>query len=313
MNQLEQLSKITLVVADSGDIAAIQQLKPSEATTNPSLILQASQQTEYRPLLLDALKQCPGDIEAACEQVTVNFGCEILRHIPGRVSTEIDARLSFDTEASVAKALRIIARYRAAGVDSSRVLIKLAATWQGIQAAAQLEQAGIHCNLTLIFSLAQAKACADAKVTLISPFVGRILDWYKQNQPEQDFSGDKDPGVLSVKTIYHHYKSHGIPTVVMGASFRHIEQIRQLAGCDLLTIAPNLLLQLKESEEPLPAALRPDLTISSTAPASLTQAEFLWQLNEDSMATEKLAEGIRKFAVDQRKLEHLLQTLAHSG
>jgi transaldolase len=312
MNQLEQLSKMTVVVADSGDIAAIQQLQPTEATTNPSLILQASQQAEYQHLLHSALKGNEQDIAAACEQVTVNFGCEILRHIPGRVSTEIDARLSFDTEASVAKALSIIERYRAAGVDSNRVLIKLAATWQGIQAAARLEKSGIHCNLTLIFSLAQAKACADAGVTLISPFVGRILDWYKQNQPEQDFSGEKDPGVLSVKTIYNHYKNHGIPTVVMGASFRNVEQIRQLAGCDLLTIAPNLLLQLKDSTDPLPAALQPVTTQSPATPKALSQAEFLWQLNEDAMATEKLAEGIRKFAVDQRKLEQLLQNLAQS-
>ncbi len=309
MNQLEQLSKLTTVVADSGDIAAIQQLQPTEATTNPSLILQASQQPEYQHLLVSALQGNEQNIDAACEQVTVNFGCEILRHIPGRVSTEIDARLSFDTQASVAKALSIIERYRAAGVDSNRVLIKLAATWQGIQAAAQLEKLGIHCNLTLIFSLAQAKACADAGVTLISPFVGRILDWYKQNQPEQDFSGAKDPGVLSVKTIYNHYKSHGIPTVVMGASFRNVDQIRQLAGCDLLTIAPNLLLQLKDCNEPLPAALQPVSTQSPATPQALSQADFLWQLNEDAMATEKLADGIRKFAVDQRKLEQLLQNL----
>lgn len=312
MNQLEQLSKVTVVVADSGDIAAIEQLQPTEATTNPSLILQASQQADYQHLLVSALKGNEQDIAAACEQVTVNFGCEILRHIPGRVSTEIDARLSFDTEASVAKALSIIGRYRAAGVDSNRVLIKLAATWQGIQAAARLEKLGIHCNLTLIFSLAQAKACADAGVTLISPFVGRILDWYKQNQPEQDFSGDKDPGVISVKTIYNHYKNHGIPTVVMGASFRNVDQIRQLAGCDLLTIAPNLLLQLKDSTDPLPAALQPVSTQSPATAKALSQAEFLWQLNEDAMATEKLAEGIRKFAVDQRKLEQLLHHLAQS-
>lgn len=309
MNQLEQLSKMTVVVADSGDIAAIQQLQPTEATTNPSLILQASQQPEYQHLLHNALKDNKTDLDAACEQVTVNFGCEILRHIPGRVSTEIDARLSFDTQASVAKALSIIERYRAAGVDSNRVLIKLAATWQGIQAAAQLEKLGIHCNLTLIFSLAQAKACADAGVTLISPFVGRILDWYKQNQPEQDFSGARDPGVLSVKTIYNHYKNHGISTVVMGASFRNVDQIRQLAGCDLLTIAPNLLLQLKDSTDPLPAALQLQTTQKPATAKALSQADFLWQLNEDAMATEKLAEGIRKFAVDQRKLEQLLQNL----
>ncbi len=306
MNQLEQLRQMTVVVADSGDIDAIGQLQPAEATTNPSLILQASMLPQYQHLLSDALQGNTVDIDAACEQVTVNFGCEILRHIPGRVSTEIDAQLSFDTAASVSKALSIIERYSAAGVDKSRILIKLAATWQGIQAAAQLEQQGIHCNLTLVFSLAQAKACADAGVTLISPFVGRIFDWYKQQYPQQDFSGAKDPGVQSVQNIFQYYKAHQIKTVVMGASFRNVDQIRQLAGCDLLTIAPNLLQQLQDSDKDLPRQLQAAPQPDAPATVPLTEAGFLWQLNEDAMATEKLAEGIRKFAVDQRKLAQLL-------
>jgi transaldolase len=308
MNQLEQLRQMTVVVADSGDIDAIRRLQPIDATTNPSLILQAGMQAQYRPLLNAALQQHRNDLNAACEQVTVNFGVEILRHIPGRVSTEIDAHLSFDTGASVDSALRIIERYQAAGIAPQRVLIKLAATWQGIQAAAQLEKQGIHCNLTLLFSLAQAKACADAGVTLISPFVGRILDWYKQNQPTQDFSGANDPGVQSVQRIYQYYKQHGINTVVMGASFRNVEQIRRLAGCDLLTIAPNLLQELAATGAPLAAALQMPQQQATAAVKPLSAAEFLWQLNEDAMATEKLAEGIRKFAVDQRKLAQLLSS-----
>lgn len=310
MNQLEQLRQLTVVVADSGDIDAVRQLQPTDATTNPSLILQAGMQPQYQHLLVNALQQHRSDISAACEQVTVNVGAEILRNIPGRVSTEIDAHLSFNTAASVDSALRIIERYQAAGVAAERVLIKLAATWQGIRAAAQLEQQGIHCNLTLLFSLTQAKACADAGVTLISPFVGRILDWYKQQQPEQDFSGENDPGVQSVKRIYQYYKQHGIATVVMAASFRNVEQIRQLAGCDLLTIAPNLLQQLAADTAPLPPALQKPATRAVNAPAALGEADFLWQLNEDAMASDKLAEGIRKFAADQRKLQKLLAGLA---
>ena len=309
MNPLEQLKQMTTVVADSGDIDAIRQLQPIDATTNPSLILQAATKPEYRQFLNQAKTAYSSDLQAACEQVTVNFGAEILRHIPGRVSTEIDAHLSFNCSASIDSALRIIERYQQAGIDKARVLIKLAATWQGIQAAAELEKRGIHCNLTLLFSLTQAKACADAGVTLISPFVGRILDWYKQHQPEQDFTGQNDPGVQSVKRIYQYYKQHGIDTVVMGASFRNIEQIRQLAGCDLLTIAPDLLSQLQTSSEPLTRMLQPQQAASSTKPEALAEADFLWQLNEDVMASDKLAEGIRKFAADQRKLEQLLSTL----
>jgi len=309
MTPLEQLKHMTTVVADSGDIDAIRRLQPQDATTNPSLILQAATQPQYRHLLSMAKTAYPADINAACEQVTVNVGVEILRHIPGRVSTEIDAHLSFDRSASVNSALRIIDRYQQAGIAPDRVLIKLASTWQGIQAAAELEKRGIHCNLTLLFSLTQAKACADAGVTLISPFVGRILDWYKQHQPEQDFAGQNDPGVQSVKRIYQYYKQHGIATVVMGASFRNIEQIRQLAGCDLLTIAPDLLSQLQTSSEPLTRMLQPQQAASITKPAALAEADFLWQLNEDVMASDKLAEGIRKFASDQRKLQQLLSTL----
>lgn len=310
MNQLEQLRQLTVVVADSGDIDAVRQLQPTDATTNPSLILQAGMQPQYQHLLVNALQQHRSDISAACEQVTVNVGAEILRHIPGRVSTEIDAHLSFNTAASVDSALRIIERYQAAGVAAERVLIKLAATWQGIRAAAQLEQQGIHCNLTLLFSLTQAKACADAGVTLISPFVGRILDWYKQQQPEQDFSGENDPGVQSVKRIYQYYKQHGIATVVMAASFRNVEQIRQLAGCDLLTIAPNLLQQLAADTAPLPPALQKPATRAVNTPAALGEADFLWQLNEDAMASDKLAGGIRQFAADQRKLAQLLSSIS---
>lgn len=309
MNPLEQLKEMTTVVADSGDIDAIRQLQPIDATTNPSLILQAGAQPQYRHLLSKAQSAYPSNLQAACEQVTVNFGVEILHHVPGRVSTEIDAHLSFNCSASIDSALRIIERYQQAGIDKARVLIKLAATWQGIQAAAELEKRGIHCNLTLLFSLTQAKACADAGVTLISPFVGRILDWYKQHQPEQDFAGRNDPGVQSVIRIYQYYKQHGVDTVVMGASFRNIEQIRQLAGCDLLTIAPDLLSQLQTSSEPLTRMLQPQQAASSTKPEALAEADFLWQLNEDVMASDKLAEGIRKFAADQRKLEQLLSTL----
>lgn len=309
MNPLEQLKQMTTVVADSGDIDAIRQLQPIDATTNPSLILQAATKPQYRQFLNQAKTAYSSDLQAACEQVTVNFGAEILHHVPGRVSTEIDAHLSFNCSASIDSALRIIERYQQAGIDKARVLIKLAATWQGIQAAAELEKRGIHCNLTLLFSLTQAKACADAGVTLISPFVGRILDWYKQHQPEQDFTGQNDPGVQSVKRIYQYYKQHGIDTVVMGASFRNIEQIRPLAGCDLLTIAPDLLSQLQTSSEPLTRMLQPQQAASSTKPEALAEADFLWQLNEDVMASDKLAEGIRKFAADQRKLEQLLSTL----
>ena len=309
MNPLEQLKQMTTVVADSGDIDAIRQLQPIDATTNPSLILQAATKPQYRQFLNQAKTAYSSDLQAACEQVTVNFGVEILHHVPGRVSTEIDAHLSFNCSAIIDSALRIIERYQQAGIDKARVLIKLAATWQSIQAAAELEKRGIHCNLTLLFSLTQAKACADAGVTLISPFVGRILDWYKQHQPEQDFTGQNDPGVQSVKRIYQYYKQHGIDTVVMGASFRNIEQIRQLAGCDLLTIAPDLLSQLQTSSEPLTRMLQPQQAASSTKPEALAEADFLWQLNEDVMASDKLAEGIRKFAADQRKLEQLLSTL----
>ena len=305
MNPLEQLKHMTTVVADSGDIDAIRRLQPRDATTNPSLILQAAAQPQYRHLLSIAKTAYPADINAACEQVTVNVGVEILRHIPGRVSTEIDAHLSFDTSASVDSALRIIERYQAAGIAPQRVLIKLAATWQGIQAAAQLEKQGIHCNLTLLFSLAQAKACADAGVTLISPFVGRILDWYKASTG-LDYSAETDPGVLSVREIYRFYKQHGFATVVMGASFRNTGEVLALAGCDRLTISPALLAELSQMQGELTVHLQ-DNAERSSAPAQLTESQFRWALNEDAMATEKLAEGIRKFAIDQRKLEQLIQ------
>ena len=306
MNQLEQLRQMTVVVADSGDIDAIRRLQPVDATTNPSLILQAGMQAQYRPLLNAALQQHRNDLNAACEQVTVNFGVEILRHIPGRVSTEIDAHLSFDTSASVDSALRIIQRYQAAGIPPERVLIKLAATWQGIQAAAQLEKQGIHCNLTLLFNFAQAVAAADAGVTLISPFVGRISDYYKAAQGITCFRPEQDPGVLSVKAIYNHYKQHGFRTIIMGASFRSAEQVLALAGCDRLTISPALLAELASSELPVMRQLTPT-PHQQPAPAPLSESAFRWQLNECPMTCDKLADGIRRFARDQEALELLLQ------
>ena len=304
---LSQLKEMTTVVADTGDLEAIRRFQPEDATTNPSLILQAAQQEERRARLASIAKEST-DLDDAVDRVAVDIGSEISKLVPGYVSTEVSARLSFDKEATIAKAHSLIERYAEYGVGPERILIKMASTWEGIQAAHQLERDGIRTNLTLLFGFAQAQACADAGVTLISPFVGRILDWHKARQPDADFSGAQDPGVQSVKGIYEYYKGHGYPTIVMGASFRNIGEIQALAGCDRLTISPALLQELDEIEADLPRQLS-SLGASSSPEEALAQADFRWAMNEDEMATDKLAEGIRKFMADQRKLEELLSTL----
>lgn len=306
-NLLTQLKTMTTVVADSGDLEAIRRFSPSDATTNPSLILQAAQQPSRRQRLAEIARQAT-DLDAALDAVAVEIGSEISALVPGYVSTEVSARLSFDREATLVRARSLIERYDRHGVGPERILIKVAATWEGIQAARILEREGIHTNLTLLFGMAQARACADAGVTLISPFVGRILDWYRANEPDADFSGDNDPGVRSVRRIYEHYKGHGYDTVVMGASFRSVEQVIALAGCDRLTISPALLGELAERRATLERRLSP-LGAETSAPEPQDEAEFRWALNEDAMATEKLAEGIRNFMADQRSLEELLAKL----
>jgi len=304
---LSQLRQMTTVVADTGDIDAIRRFEPTDATTNPSLILQAAQQPERRERLAEIARQA-ADIDDALDAVAVEIGSEISALVPGYVSTEVSARLSFDTDATLARARALIERYGRHGVGPERILIKVAATWEGIRAARQLEREGIHTNLTLLFSFAQAQACADAGVTLVSPFVGRILDWHKAKAPDEDFGGDRDPGVRSVRQIYEHYKGHGYETIVMGASFRNSGEILALAGCDRLTISPALLGELAETRGTLERRLVP-LDAETRAPEPLDEADFRWHLNEDAMATEKLAEGIRKFMEDQRKLEALLGEL----
>ena len=312
MNQLDALKQFTTVVADTGDFHQLAAYAPQDATTNPSLILKAVQKPEYAPLLTDAVSKYGAQgKDEVMNRLLVAFGCEILKHIPGRVSTEVDARLSFDTEATVARARRIIELFAAEGVNKDRVLIKMASTWEGIQAAAQLEREGIHCNLTLLFSFAQAVACGQAKVQLISPFVGRIYDWYKKNAgaawDEAAMAGANDPGVQSVRTIYNFYKKHGIATEVMGASFRNVGQITALAGCDLLTISPDLLSKLAADDAPLPQALDAAAAKAMDLPlVTYDEASFRFALNEDAMATEKLAEGIRAFVVDTHKLEAMM-------
>ena len=308
---LEQLKSMTTIVADTGDVEAIKTLKPVDATTNPSLLLKASTIPQYAPLIEDAIayaKQQGGSkeqqIENAADKLAVSIGLEIAKHIPGRISTEVDARLSFDIDAMVAKGRKIIDLYKAAGVDKSRVLIKLASTWEGIKAGEQLEKEGINCNLTLLFGFGQARACAEAGVFLISPFVGRILDWYKAKTGET-YTAETDPGVQSVRRIYAYYKEHGYKTVVMCASFRNIGEITSLAGCDRLTIAPALLEELGKTEGTLQRVLS-DNGANKQSPAKMTEKEFRFQLNEDAMATEKLSEGIRGFVVDQIKLEKAL-------
>lgn len=314
MNQLDALKKFTTVVADTGDFQQISRFQPQDATTNPSLILKAVQMPAYQQLLQDTLAQHAGaPLDVVMDHLLVRFGCSILALIPGRVSTEVDARLSFDTAATVARAQRIIGLYQAQGIDKARVLIKIAATWEGIQAAAQLERAGIHTNLTLLFSFAQAVACGDAGVKLISPFVGRIYDWYKKSAGAQwneaASAGVNDPGVQSVRRIYNHYKKHGIATEVMGASFRNIGQIIALAGCDLLTISPDLLAQLQADDSPVQQVLSSDQARQMDLPAlHLDQAGFRFAMNEDAMAGDKLSEGIRAFCADALKLDKLLHT-----
>lgn len=313
MNQLNALKQVTTVVADTGNFQQLAQYRPQDATTNPSLILKAVQQPQYAPLLHEVVQRfADAPLDDLMDRLLVRFGCEILAVVPGRVSTEVDARLSFDTNATVTRAQRLIELYQGAGVPIDRVLIKIAATWEGIEAARLLEQQGIHTNLTLLFSKVQAIACAQAKVQLISPFVGRIYDWFKKQAGSQwdeaAMAGANDPGVRSVREIYQYYKRFGIATEVMGASFRNVGQIVALAGCDLLTIAPELLGQLEASTAPvLPALDAQAARQLDMAPVQYDEASFRFALNEDAMATEKLAEGIRAFAVDTRKLEDLLR------
>ncbi|MGF1692654.1 transaldolase [Photobacterium kagoshimensis] len=309
--KLEQLRALTTVVADTGDIEAISKYKPEDATTNPSLILKAAQIAEYAPLIDASIayaKEQSNDkaqqVQDTCDMLAVSIGKEILNVVPGRISTEVDARLSYDTEGSITKARQLIKMYNDAGITNDRILIKLASTWEGIRAAEVLEKEGINCNLTLLFSFAQARACAEAGVFLISPFVGRIMDWYKAKEG-RDFEAQEDPGVVSVSSIYNYYKEHGYKTVVMGASFRNIGEILELAGCDRLTIAPQLLAELEAAEGEVVEKLI-DSNGTKERPAAMTHAEFLWDHNQDAMAVEKLAEGIRNFAVDQGKLETMI-------
>jgi len=301
MSKLEQLRTMTDVVADTGDIDAIARLKPQDATTNPSLLLKAAELPRFQELVAH-LRSTSKNPAEACDLFAVAVGAEIVKLVPGRVSTEVDARLSFDTQATIEKAHTLMALYAEQGISADRVLIKIAATWEGIRAAEILEREGINCNLTLLFGFSQAQACADAGVYLISPFVGRILDWYKANTDININTPDDDPGVQSVSRIYHHYKSHGYKTVVMGASFRNAGEIEALAGCDRLTISPELLEELAADSGSLPQRLSPTAEIQA-APAPLAETDFRWQMNQDQMATEKLSDGIRRFAADQVKLE----------
>ena len=306
MSSLEQLKQFTTVVADTGDFNAMRAYAPRDATTNPTLILKAVQKAEYQSLLAETVAAHPQEtLSEVCDRLLVRFGCEILKIIPGRVSTEVDARLSFDVEGTLAKARRIVDLYAAQGVGRERVLVKVASTWEGIRAAERLENEGIHCNLTLLFSFSQAVACADAGVTLVSPFVGRIYDWYRKRDGV-DYAGDDDPGVQSVRRIYDYFKKFGYPTEVMGASFRNTGQILALAGCDLLTISPDLLEQLRQSDAPV--ARRLDATAARQLHIDrvrFDEKSFRFELNEDAMSTEKLAEGIRLFVADAVKLEKL--------
>ena len=312
MSALDQLRQYTTVVADTGDFNAMRAYAPRDATTNPTLILKAVGKAEYRPLLEQTVAEHPGETASeVCDRLLVRFGREILDIIPGRVSTEVDARLSFDTEATFTRAERLIELYQAQGIHIDRVLIKVAATWEGIQAASRLEQRGIHTNLTLLFSFCQAVACGQARVQLISPFVGRIYDWYKKSAgaawAEADHAGANDPGVQSVTQIFNYYKKHGIATEVMGASFRNVGQITALAGCDLLTISPDLLAQLASSKAPLQRALDAHSARALDLPfVTYDEAAFRFALNQDAMGTEKLAEGIRAFCADAGKLDQML-------
>lgn len=317
-SSLAQLKSHTVVVADTGDFEAMKQYKPTDATTNPSLMLSAANMPQYKHLIEKAVEygrksgsNVKEQLEAAADKLFVLFGAEILKIIPGRVSTEVDARLSFDKKASIQKARRLIELYEEQGIKKDRILIKLASTWEGIQAAKELEEKhGIHCNLTLLFSFCQAVACAEAGVTLISPFVGRILDWHVQNTSKKTYEPEEDPGVISVTKIYNYYKKFGYKTVVMGASFRNVGEIKALAGCDLLTISPKLLQELDSSQDEVFEALsEKSAKKSDIEKVSMSKAEFRWELNNDQMATDKLSDGIRKFAEDSCKLEKMLKDL----
>jgi transaldolase len=313
LNQLESLKRSSVVVADTGDIESIARFRPQDATTNPSLLLQAAQDPRYAHLLRSAVDAGRGDAARTMVALAVAFGIEILKLVPGRVSTEVDAALSFDEDGTVARAHDIIAAYDAAGVSRERVLVKIASTWEGIRAAARLEREGIHCNLTLLFGFGQAVACAEAGVTLISPFVGRIYDWHKAARKVDDIPAEEDPGVASVTRIYHYYKKFGYPTQVMGASFRKAAQIVRLAGCDLLTISPDLLAKLEAAEGDLPVALTVEAAkATGLERIALDEKAFRWMLNEDAMATEKLSEGIRRFHADAEKLAAYVRTLVRA-
>ncbi len=308
-NKLEQLKQYSDVVADTGDFEAIRRYKPMDATTNPSLLLKAAQSESHSALVDEALARTDS-IAAASDYLAVAVGCEILNIVPGRVSTEVDARLSFNTQASIDKAKHLVDLYAAQGISKDRVLIKLASTWEGIRAAEVLEKEGIQCNMTLLFSFAQAAACADVGVFLVSPFVGRIMDWYKANTDKKEYAPFEDPGVQSVTRIYNYYKQHGYETVVMGASFRNAGEIEALAGCDRLTIGPVFLEELSNDTGKLERVLSPDNTGAAIAKLQADEAEFRFTLNEDAMATDKLSQGIRQFVVDQLNLEKLLQSRA---
>ena len=315
-SKLEQLKQFTDVVADTGDIEAIRLYKPMDATTNPSLVYKAAQMPQYQDLLASSINAAKGitnsaeQLSAASDNLAVGLGLEILKLVPGRISTEVDARLSFDTKASIAKAHHLVDLYAKGGADKSRVLIKLASTWEGIRAAEVLEKEGINCNLTLLFGFGQAAACADAGVFLISPFVGRILDWYKANTDKKEYTPEEDPGVVSVRRIYNYYKQNGYNTVVMGASFRNIGEIEALAGCDRLTISPNLLQELEQDQGKLERVLSPSNPGEKIAKVIETEASFRFGMNQDQMANDKLAEGIRGFVKDQISLEKLLKERA---
>ena len=311
MNKLEQLKAMTTVVADTGDLMAIKEFQPQDATTNPSLLLKVAKDDEYKHFLKQAVTSSEGDLEDAVDRFGVQIGAEILNIVPGRVSTEVDARLSFDTEATVEKARKLISMYEANGIDKSRVLIKIASTWEGIKAAEKLEAEDIQCNLTLLFGFAQAVACAEAGVFLISPFVGRILDWHNASNStkgiEMHYTPLEDPGVVSVTNIYNYYKQFSYETIVMGASFRNVGEIEALAGCDYLTIGPNFLAELQSEDDHLVQQLTSEINDVYEKKLSFSEGEFRWEMNQDAMATEKLAQGIRAFAVDQVKLENLMK------
>ncbi len=315
VNQLEQLKTMTTVVADTGDFTAIAEFSPQDATTNPSLLLKALALPEYAETISHAIEYAksksndkPQQLVEASDYLSVLIGCKLLSMIPGRVSTEVDARLSFNTDQTVQKARKIIQLYHSLDIDKSRILIKIASTWEGIRAAEILEKEGINCNLTLLFSFAQARAAAEAGAFLISPFVGRILDWYKKSTGKEGYPANQDPGVQSVTAIYNYYKQHQYPTVVMGASFRNIDEIKELAGCDRLTISPDLMAELANNDEPIERKLKAASEFLNK-PDKLTHSEFLWQMNENAMATEKTAEGIRNFSKDQLKFEEILLEL----